>query len=135
MKHSIFLFLVISLFSIALGISVIGLITSIEAAKSNQILHNKVESVKVDVISANIKKQEYISNDYGVQPSGKTGYSLQLHEDETLIVNYKYQGKNYKTSSSDYIIRKKHGKPFAKIMKSEIGKNETSIVLYKTTDK
>ncbi|WDA68473.1 hypothetical protein [Lactococcus lactis] len=106
-------------------------------SKSEDIESGKVESVKVEVTSTDHDKEDFFSLIPITTSDGKNvriNYIPIWNEIEELTVNYRYQDKDYKTKTDDFVIKKSEGGRYAEISKNDIGKGNAPIVLY-TNDK
>ncbi|WP_242328110.1 hypothetical protein [Lactococcus lactis] len=106
-------------------------------SKSSKIAEGKIESVKVQVLSTNHDDESFFALIPIVTTTGKTTTTTFIpvwNNIDHLTVKYKYQGKNYKTTTDDFTVRKYRGHPYARLRKSDIGNKKAPIVLY-THDK
>ena len=106
-------------------------------SKSEDIESGKVESVKVEVVSTDHDKDDFFSLIPITTSDGKNvtvNYIPVWNEIEQLTVYYRYQDKDYKTKTDDFVIKKSEGKRYAEISKNDIGKENAPIVLH-TADK
>jgi hypothetical protein len=102
-------------------------------SKSEDIESGKVESVKVEIISTDHDKEDVFSMIPMITGDGKNitvNYIPVWNEIEHLTVKYRYQDKEYKTKTDDFVIKKIEGERFGEISIDDIGKGNAPFVLY-----
>lgn len=104
--------------------------------RAEDIDDGKIESVKVEIVNTNQTSEELFTMipvtsfiTVGKSSTPQIHYIPMWQNIDRMKVEYKYEGKTYKTDTEDFVLYK--GKDnYAKIAKEDIGKKGASIVLY-----
>lgn len=104
--------------------------------RAEDIDNGKVESVKVKVVNTNQTSEELFTMipittfaTVGKSSISQIHYIPMWQNIDHMKVEYKYEGKTYKTDTEDFVLYE--GKDnYAKIAKEDIGKKDASIVVY-----
>lgn len=121
----------------AFAVLLISLLILSGCSQSSKIEKGEVESVTVEVIESNYDKEELFTllpvtimvSDGNGRMSPSITYIPMWQDIDYLEVVYKFKGKEYTTRTKDFKV-KKSTKTYAKIAQEDIGKADSSLVIY-----
>lgn len=116
--------------AICIGASVILLAA---CGTTDKIANGKVSAVKADVVSTKHHEKMWFTMMPMPIYNGKSTIIRLVpmwHEDKTVTIHYRFDGKKYSVKTSDFQVKQHDGNQYIKIRRKDIGKRDVPVVLY-----